>query len=99
MRHEPGLVPTDILAAVTTVSFDIAALELYLPLSVGACIELVPRETALDGAALGAHLDASGATVMQATPVTWRQLVDAGWPGRLGFRALCGGEALPRDSG
>ena len=97
MKHEPGLTATDILAAVTTVSFDIAGLEFYLPLLVGARIELVPRETATDGAELGAHLAASGATILQATPVTWRQLVDAGWRGPPGFRALCGGEALPRD--
>lgn len=97
MRREPGLSSTDILAAVTTVSFDIAGLELYLPLTVGARIELVPREMAVDGAALGAHLAACGATILQATPVTWRQLVEAGWRGVPGFRALCGGETMPED--
>lgn len=97
MKREPGLAATDVLAAVTTVSFDIAGLELYLPLLVGARIELISRKTASDGAALAQRLSESGATVLQATPVTWRQLVDADWRGRPGFRALCGGEALSRD--
>jgi amino acid adenylation domain-containing protein len=97
MRAEPGLRADDVLMAVTTISFDIAALELCLPLIVGARIELVARETAADGEALAGALATSGATILQATPTAWRQLVDAGWRGPAGFRALCGGEALPRD--
>jgi amino acid adenylation domain-containing protein len=96
MQQRPGLIASDVLAAVTTVSFDIAGLELYLPLIVGAHIELVPRETAADGAALANLLDRAGITVLQATPATWRMLVEAGWPGGKPFRALCGGEALSR---
>jgi amino acid adenylation domain-containing protein len=97
MRREPGLSPDDVLAAVTTVSFDIAGLELYLPLLVGARIELIDSETAADGELLMARLARSCATTMQATPTTWRQLIDAGWRGGRGFRVLCGGEGLPRD--
>jgi amino acid adenylation domain-containing protein len=97
MRRVPGMAPDDVLAAVTTMSFDIAALELYLPLLVGARLELVAREVAADGRALSRKLEACGATVMQATPSTWRMLVEAGWQGRPGFRALSGGEALPRE--
>ena len=97
MQREPGLSSSDILAAVTTISFDIAGLELYLPLMVGARIELVPRETAADGALLAGLLAASGATVLQATPSTWRMLIDEGWKGSGSLRALCGGEALPPD--
>jgi acyl-CoA synthetase (AMP-forming)/AMP-acid ligase II/acyl carrier protein len=97
MRQKPGLSATDIMAAVTTISFDIAVLELYLPLLVGARIELVPRVTATDGTALAHLLETSGATNLQATPGTWRLLVEAGWRGAPRFRALCGGEALPRD--
>ena len=97
MRREPGLAEDDVLAAVTTLSFDIAGLELYLPLLVGARIELVPREDAADGPALMARLASARATVMQATPATWRMLLEAGWEGSPGFRALCGGEALSRD--
>ncbi|HWX30080.1 MAG TPA: amino acid adenylation domain-containing protein [Steroidobacteraceae bacterium] len=97
MQRRPGLSGSDIMAAVTTISFDIAVLELYLPLLAGARIELVPRQTAADGAALAQLLKTSGATVLQATPATWRLLVEAGWRGNPGFRALCGGEPLPRD--
>ncbi len=97
MRSEPGLGSDDRLLAVTTTSFDIAVLEIFLPLSVGAEVLLASRETAMDGHALATLLDASGATVMQATPASWRMLLDAGWRGRPGFKALCGGEALAPD--
>jgi amino acid adenylation domain-containing protein len=97
MEREPGLTSEDVLAAVTTISFDIAALELYLPLMVGARIELVASKTATDGPALAELLSRSGATVLQATPVIWRLLAATGWRGCPGFRALCGGEQLPRD--
>jgi amino acid adenylation domain-containing protein len=96
MRERPGLDANDVLAAVTTISFDIAGLELYLPLIVGARVELVPRQVATDARMLANHLDSSGATVLQATPATWSMLLEAGWqPGRP-LRALCGGEAMTR---
>jgi amino acid adenylation domain-containing protein len=94
MRHTPGLQPDDVLLAVTTLSFDIAGLELYLPLLVGAKVVLAEREVAADGAALAAKLAESGATVMQATPATWRMLIEAGWAGDPRLTVLCGGEAL-----
>ncbi len=97
MATRPGLCAHDVVCAVTTLSFDIAVLELLLPLSVGARVALTDRVTVSDGAALAAHLDACGATVMQATPATWRLLIGAGWAGRPGLRILCGGEALTRD--
>jgi amino acid adenylation domain-containing protein len=97
MREAPGLRKDDVLAAVTTISFDIAGLELYLPWLVGARVELVDRETAVDGVALSALLRGAGATLLQATPATWRLLIEADWRPAPGFRALCGGEALPRD--
>jgi amino acid adenylation domain-containing protein len=87
----------DVLAAVTTPSFDISVLELLGPLAAGARVEVVGREEAADGAVLARRLAASGATVMQATPSSWRLLLDAGWAPPPGFRALCGGEALPAD--
>ena len=96
MRDQPGLVAGDVLAAVTTISFDIAALELYLPLITGARIALVPRRIAADGQALSAFLVSSGATTLQATPATWRMLMEADWPGAPGFRALSGGEPMSR---
>ena len=97
MLIEPGLSPEDVLAAVTTVSFDIAMLEMFLPLLVGACVMLVPREIASDGVSLGQLLERSGASLMQATPATWRLLEEAGWRPPAGFRALSGGEAMPPD--
>jgi amino acid adenylation domain-containing protein len=97
MQREPGIAPTDVVLAITTLSFDIAGLELFLPLVVGARIELVRRETALDAVALARCIADSGATMMQATPATWRMLLDSGWSGQSGLKALCGGEALGRD--
>jgi amino acid adenylation domain-containing protein len=94
--ERPGLGPDDALLAVTTLSFDIAGLELYLPLLRGARVEIATREEATDGGLLLARLQACGATVMQATPATWRLLVEAGWGGGT-LKVLCGGEALPGD--
>ena len=97
MRHTPGLEAGDTLLSVTTLSFDIAVLELYLPLTIGARVELVGREIAYDGKRLALRIAESGATVMQATPATWRMLLDSGWQGSTDLKVLCGGEALPRD--
>jgi acyl-coenzyme A synthetase/AMP-(fatty) acid ligase len=97
MRERPGITPNDVLVAVTTLSFDIAVLELFLPLTVGATAVIATREVSTDGAALGRLLESENATMMQATPATWRLLFDAGWTGRPKLRALCGGEALPID--
>jgi amino acid adenylation domain-containing protein len=97
MLREPGITESDVVAAITTISFDIAALELLAPLLAGATVEIVAREVATDGEALAHLLDSCGASLLQATPATWRLLIGAGWQGRPGLRALCGGEALPRD--
>ncbi|HEX7330757.1 MAG TPA: amino acid adenylation domain-containing protein, partial [Pyrinomonadaceae bacterium] len=97
MRAEPGITASDVLLSVTTLSFDIAGLELYLPLLNGAKLVLVDRETAADGAALAVALDKYRPTIMQATPVTWRLLLEAGWNGSDTLKMLCGGEALTAD--
>ena len=97
MREAPGLTAADTLLAVTTISFDIAALELYLPLLTGAKIVLVSREVAIDAVQLWSEIQRSGATVMQATPATWRSLLTTGWPDDYTLKILCGGEALPPD--
>ncbi|MBI4624601.1 MAG: amino acid adenylation domain-containing protein [Verrucomicrobia bacterium] len=96
MQLRPGLTSADRLLAVTTLSFDIAALELFLPLAVGGCVVLATREEAADATRLAEKISASGATVMQATPATWRMLLDSGWTGAKSLRIFCGGEALPR---
>ena len=97
MAIRPGLVAQDTLLAVTTLSFDIAVLELFLPLVVGARVVIAGRDDVSDGNRLLALLAASGTTVMQATPATWRLLLEAGSNGRPQIKVLCGGEALPRD--
>jgi len=97
MQETPGLSQEDRLLAVTTISFDIAALELYLPLITGAKVVLVSRDVASDGMQLAKIVTECGATVMQATPATWRMLLAAGWTGFEQLKTLCGGEALPRD--
>ncbi|ACK73821.1 amino acid adenylation domain protein (plasmid) [Gloeothece citriformis PCC 7424] len=96
MRQTPGLNETDILLAVTTISFDIAVLELYLPLIVGAKTVIVSREIALDGLQLSKVLAQTGATILQATPATWQMLLSTGWEGNSQLKILCGGEALPQ---
>jgi amino acid adenylation domain-containing protein len=97
MRVRPGLSPSDRLLAVTTLSFDIAVLELLLPLTVGAQIVLASRDDAIDGQALRELIEAHGVTMLQATPSTWRLLLESGWAGTPALRALCGGEALPAE--
>lgn len=94
MSSEPGLGPEDVLLAITRVSFDIAVLELFLPLTVGGTV-VIARETVVsDGEALLSAIRRCNVTVMQATPVTWRMLIAAGWDRQTPLRALCGGEAL-----
>jgi len=96
MRHKPGIGSEDRLLAVTSISFDIAALELFLPLIAGARVELATKAETIDTALLAAKLTQCGATIMQATPATWRMLVDYEWQPALPLKVLCGGEALPR---
>ncbi|HPM85077.1 MAG TPA: condensation domain-containing protein, partial [Candidatus Anammoximicrobium sp.] len=94
VAREPGLDRSDVLLSVTTLSFDIFALELYLPLLVGARVVLADRATAADPVRLQELLVQSCATVMQATPATWHMLLQANWRGDPGLRILVGGEAL-----
>ncbi|MGR3742651.1 MAG: non-ribosomal peptide synthetase [Pseudooceanicola nanhaiensis] len=93
----PGMDSSDRMLALTTVAFDIAALEILLPLATGATLVLAGGETARAPDRLAEVLDAHGITHMQATPATWRMLIDWGWTGRHRLTALCGGEALPSD--
>ncbi len=97
MRREPGFSECDRLLAVTTLSFDIAGLEFYLPLTTGACVVVAPHSALADGAALARLIREARVTVMQATPVTWRLLLEFGWEGMPELKILCGGEALPRE--
>lgn len=97
MQARPGLESSDIWLATTTLSFDIAALELFLPLITGARVVLFDQDLIGDSIQLAAQLRIMGATVMQATPTGWRLLLDGGWQGQPGLKMLCGGEALTHD--
>jgi amino acid adenylation domain-containing protein len=97
MLREPGLTSEDTLVAITTLSFDIAGLEIFGPLVCGATLVVASREQVLDPELLASLLEKSAATVMQATPSTWRMLVEAGWMGRANLRMWCGGEDLRPD--
>jgi amino acid adenylation domain-containing protein len=97
MEKQPGMLENDVVLGVTTVCFDIAALELFLPLCVGAKLVIADRETAADGFRLRQLLQNADATFLQATPATWRMLIASGWERSPKLRALCGGEALPRE--
>ncbi len=97
MQSTPGIDRNDTLLAVTTLSFDIAILELLLPLTVGASVVVCDRHTVLDGHALADALTRHSVTVMQATPTVWRLLLESGWTGKQDLNALAGGESLPPD--
>ncbi len=94
MRKRPGLSRRDVLLVVTTVTFDIAGLELWLPLTVGASIIIASSDQVMDAHELMNVLEESRVTVMQATPATWRMLLAAGWRGNPRLKVLCGGESL-----
>jgi amino acid adenylation domain-containing protein len=96
MQRILGFTSQDVLLAVTTLSFDIAGLELYVPLIAGGRVDLVSRDEAADGLRLAERLAHGGITYLQATPATWRLLLEAGWPGSPELTMLCGGETLPR---
>ncbi|HET9226571.1 MAG TPA: amino acid adenylation domain-containing protein, partial [Thermoanaerobaculia bacterium] len=89
--------PGDVMPGITTPAFDLSVPELYLPMLGGGTTPLLDRETAADGTLLARALDAHGATVLQASPATYRQLLGSGWQGRPEMLLLCGAEALDRE--
>lgn len=98
MAETPGFGPTDRILAVTTVTFDIAVLELFLPLYVGGSVRIAPHSSTVDGEALARMIDEGACTVFQATPATYRMMIAAGWaPRPRALKLLCGGEAMPPD--
>jgi len=97
MQSQPGITHEDRLLAITTISFDIAGLELYLPLITGAELIICDSESAKDGRLLLDLLAEKEITFMQATPSTWRMIIDSGWSKSLPVKILCGGEALPKE--
>src|SRR5690606_25403324 len=97
MQIAPGISEEDRVLAITTISFDIAGLELYIHLISGSTIVLDDTKPAKDGRLLVEWMEEKEITLMQATPSTWRMLGNAGWNNLLPLKALCGGEALPQD--
>jgi amino acid adenylation domain-containing protein len=96
MALEPGCTETDRLLAVTTIAFDIAGLELFLPLTTGAELVIATSDQSRDGTALARLIADHRITLLQATPSLWRILLEAGFRGAPGFRLLAGGEPLDR---
>lgn len=97
MKLSPGFNENDTLLAVTTLSFDISGLELYLPLLCGGTVDIVPSEGVVNGEELIRRIEEKQISIMQATPATWRLLLESGWQGKKDLRILCGGEAFPED--
>jgi amino acid adenylation domain-containing protein len=97
MQREPGFTAKNTILAVTTLSFDIAGLELYLPLVSGGRLVIASREDAYDPTRLMRKMADCQCDVMQATPATWRALIGVGWRGSANLKVLCGGEAFPPD--
>ncbi len=97
MARRPGLSADRTMLAVTTIAFDIAVLELLLPLVVGART-VIAEQTALGSpAALAALISRSKIDTIQATPSLWRMLAEFGFSPTAKMKALCGGEPLPSD--
>ena len=94
MATAPGMTEQDTLLAITTIAFDIATLEMFLPLIAGGQLVIAEEETTTDGTALASLMASSNTTILQATPASWRLLIDSGWKGRPTLKMLCGGEAL-----
>ena len=97
IARSPGIAPSAVLVAVTTLSFDIAGLELFLPLTVGAKVFIATRDDAGDGERLAKLLATARATIFQATPATYQMLASTGWRAPSSIKLLCGGEAVPPD--
>ena len=97
MQRRPGLAARDTMLAITTLSFDIAVLEIFLPLVCGARLVVAGPGIAGDGAALASLIAQPGVSAIQATPATLRMLLDVGWRGDPRLKILCGGEAWTAD--
>ncbi|RPK04589.1 hypothetical protein EH11_00994 [Bacillus subtilis] len=95
MQEAFSLGEEDRLLAVTTVAFDISALELYLPLISGAQIVIAKKETIREPQALAQMIENFDINIMQATPTLWHALVTSEPEKLRGLRVLVGGEALP----
>ena len=98
MRLRPGISTEDVLLSVTSISFDIAALELYLPLIVGAKVVIASQEMISNPGLIGQAIEQYQVSIMQATPATWQLLLETGWKRAPKLKALCGGDVLTRNT-
>ncbi|WP_460861704.1 amino acid adenylation domain-containing protein, partial [Rheinheimera gaetbuli] len=97
MQQAPGIQANDSLLAVTSTSFDIHGLELFLPLISGAKLVIASKQATQDPYALRILMEKHAVSVMQATPTTWKMLVDIDWQPYIPLKVLCGGEALSQS--
>jgi amino acid adenylation domain-containing protein len=97
VRQITGFGPSDRILGLTTLSFDISVVEMMLPLTTGGSIRLVSQDDALDSRRLREIVEGSHVNFLQATPATWRMLVQTGWRGAAGLKAITGGESLSRE--
>ncbi len=96
MHARPGINKDDVFLSVTPISFDIAILELFLPLIAGATVVVAGKEITTNPLLIDQAINKYHVNTMQATPATWQVLIDSGWSGRPGLKALCGGDVLTR---
>jgi len=97
MRAKVGMSASDVVLSVSSLSFDIQVLDMWMPLTCGASLAVAPAPACRDGEELAAEIDRTGATFMQATPSTWQLLLDSGWSGAHRLTAVCGGEMLASE--
>lgn len=97
MAQSPGFGADDSVLAVTTLSFDIAVLELFLPLTVGGTTVIATKEMTSDGRLIGQALEDHDISLLQSTPAMLRLMIESGWEGKSDLKILCGGEPMPGD--
>ena len=97
MKKKLGIKETDRFFSITTYSFDISVLEIFLPLVSGACVIQIEKGIAADGAEMQRRIEMYKPTIMQGTPAFWRMLITSGWKGNSELTVLCGGEELKKD--
>src|SRR5207247_6936412 len=96
-QKAPGSNANYVHLAVRTGAFYIAAMELFLPLITGGMVVMARKDEVIDGHLLLKLIERRGVTTLQATPATWKLMIDAGWRSTPALRMLCGGEPLPRE--
>jgi amino acid adenylation domain-containing protein len=97
VKNSPGISENDVMLASTTISFDIAELEIFLPLISGATMVMADADTVKDGRSLLDIAKSEHITIMQGTPFMWHTMLEAGWTEALPITIFCGGEAMAKE--